>query len=139
LFCFVSLRQNCLTWSLATHRDLPASASQVLGLQSRKTTAQLLKALNIYIFTLQILFRSPWSSLQLYHIHPSSPYPCIYTDVPTCGEPSREQLRATSNCEPRAIAIIRWRWPPLCLTSKQALYAGARVNSRLVTAHFGAY
>ena len=38
----------------------------------------------------------------------------------------------------RAIAIIRWRWPPLCLTSKQALYAGARVNSRLVTAHLRA-
>jgi hypothetical protein len=48
------------------------------------------------------------------------------------------ERRATSNREPRAITIIRWRWPPLCLTSKQALYAGARVNSSLVTAHLGA-
>ena len=39
---------------------------------------------------------------------------------------------------PLAIAIIRWRWPLLCLTSKQALYAGARVNSCLVTAHLRA-
>jgi hypothetical protein len=38
---------------------------------------------------------------------------------------------------PRAIAIIRWRWPLLCLTSKQALYAGARVNSLLVTPILG--
>jgi hypothetical protein len=38
-------------------------------------------------------------------------------------------------CVPQAIAIIRWRWPLLCLTSKQALYAGARMNSLLVTAH----
>jgi hypothetical protein len=35
-------------------------------------------------------------------------------------------------------AIIRWRWPPLCLTSKQALYAGERVNSLLVTPILGA-
>jgi hypothetical protein len=48
-----------------------------------------------------------------------------------CGEQCREYR------EPRAIAIIRWRLPPLCLTSKQALYAGARVNSRLVTPHLG--
>ena len=38
---------------------------------------------------------------------------------------------------PRAIAIIRWRWPPLCLTSKQALYTGARVNLLLVTPILG--
>jgi hypothetical protein len=61
-----------------------------------------------------------------------------------CGEPCLEQslwrARAVSNrcgeqCVQRAIAIIRWPWPPLCLTSKQALYTGARVNSLLVTAH----
>jgi hypothetical protein len=39
---------------------------------------------------------------------------------------------------PRVIAIIRWRWLPLCLTSKQALCESARVNSCLVTAHLGA-
>jgi hypothetical protein len=38
---------------------------------------------------------------------------------------------------PWAIAIIRWRWLPLRLTSKQASCASARVNSRLVTAHLG--
>jgi hypothetical protein len=38
----------------------------------------------------------------------------------------------------QAIAIIRWHWPPLCLTSKQALYAGARVNLLLVTPILGA-
>ena len=52
------------------------------------------------------------------------------------------RVRAASNrcgelCVQRAIAIIRWRWPPLCLTSKQALYAGARVNSLLVTPILG--
>jgi hypothetical protein len=39
---------------------------------------------------------------------------------------------------PWAIAIIRWCWLPLRLTSKQALCASARVNSRPVTAHLGA-
>jgi hypothetical protein len=39
---------------------------------------------------------------------------------------------------PQAIANIRWRWLPLCLTNKQALCASARVNSRLVTAHLEA-
>jgi hypothetical protein len=47
----------------------------------------------------------------------------------------REILRCGEPCMPRAITIIRWRWPPLCLTSKQALYTGTRVNSLLVTAH----
>jgi hypothetical protein len=55
-----------------------------------------------------------------------------------CGELCLEQSRAASNRQLRAIAIIRWRWPPLCLTSKQALYEGVRVNSLLVTPHLGA-
>ena len=38
---------------------------------------------------------------------------------------------------PRAIAIIRWHGPPLWLTSKEALYEGARVNSLLVTPILG--
>jgi hypothetical protein len=42
------------------------------------------------------------------------------------------ESQATSNRKPLAIAIIRWCWPLLCLTSKQALYTGARVNSLLV-------
>ena len=43
----------------------------------------------------------------------------------------------TVESRPRAIAIIRWCWPPLCLTSKQALYAGVRVNSLLFTPILG--
>jgi hypothetical protein len=35
----------------------------------------------------------------------------------------------------RAIAIIRWCWLLLYLTSKQALCTSVRVNSHLVTAH----
>jgi hypothetical protein len=50
---------------------------------------------------------------------------------------TRREMGVESQYVLRAIAIIRWRGPPLCLTSKQALYAGARVNSLLVTPILG--
>ena len=39
--------------------------------------------------------------------------------------------------KPCTIAITRWHWLPQCLTSKQAMCAGAGVNSCQVTAHPG--
>ena len=62
-------------------------------------------------------------------------YTYTYTHVNKHVESRAVSNRCGEPWVPWAIAIIRWRWPLLCLTSKQALYAGARVNSLLVTAH----
>jgi hypothetical protein len=67
----------------------------------------------------------------------------IWQTLTYFGEPCCKQSRACRQqllwrAVPWAIAIIRWHWPPLCLTSKQALYTGVRVNSLLVTPIIGA-